>query len=99
MRGSVVGQLILKDWRLQRPQIVFSIFGGAIALAITLLRSEPAIVVGGVFFYMALILVGHMLPIVGIVNERKNHNLAFVMSLPVSSIQYTISKMVSTLGM
>jgi hypothetical protein len=40
-----------------------------------------------------------MLPIVGIVNERRNQNLAFLMSLPVSSIQYTTAKLISTLGM
>ena len=73
--------------------------GGVAALAVAQLRSEPAIVVGTVFFYMALTLVGHMLPLVGIVNERKNHNLAFLMSLPLSIIQYTAAKLISTLGM
>lgn len=99
MRGSVIGQLILKDWRLQRTLIVFSILGGAIALAITLWRGEAATVVGTVFFYTALILVGHILPLAGILGERKSQNLAFLMSLPVSSIQYTISKLLSTFGM
>jgi ABC-2 type transport system permease protein len=99
MKGSVVWQLVLKDWRLQRQQILFSVAGGVVALAVAQMRSEPAMVVGAVFFYMALILVGHMLPLAGIVNERKNHNLAFLMSLPLSIIQYTAAKLISTLGM
>ncbi|HLH41838.1 MAG TPA: ABC-2 transporter permease [Bryobacteraceae bacterium] len=99
MRGAVVRQLILKDWALYRGQLLFSIAGGAIALGVVQWRHEAPILVGIICFFSALILVGHMLPIVGIVNERKNQNLAFLMSLPVSSIQYTTAKLISTFGM
>ena len=40
-----------------------------------------------------------MLPLTSITNERKKQNLAFLMSLPISSIQYTTSKLISTVGM
>ena len=99
MRRSPVGQLILKDCRLQRGQILFTLAGGAIALAIVQWRAEAPVVVGAVCFFTALILVGHMLPIAGIINERKKQNLAFLMSLPISSIQYTTAKLISTLVM
>src|SRR5215471_12884536 len=99
MRVSVVGQLIWKDWRLQRDQIFFTIAAGAIALAIVQWGGQTPIVVGGVFFFIALILIGHMLPLAGIVNERKKQNLAFLMSLPISSIQYTTAKLISSVVM
>jgi hypothetical protein len=99
MRGSVTVQLILKDWRLQREQILFSMLGGAIALAICQWGSEPAMVVGGVWFFIALIVMGTMLPLVGIGNERKKQNLAFLMSLPISFIEYTTAKLIATLAM
>jgi hypothetical protein len=99
MKGSVVGQLIWKDWRLQRDQIFFTIAAGAIALAIVQWGGQTPIVVGGVFFFIALILVGHMLPLAGIGNERKKQNLAFLMSLPISSIQYTTAKLISNVVM
>jgi len=99
MRGSAVGQLIWKDWRLQRDQIFFTIAAGAIALAIVQWGGQTPIVVGGVFFFIALILIGHMLPLAGIVNERKKQNLAFLMSLPISSIQYTTAKLISSVVM
>lgn len=99
MRGSIVGQLILKDWQLYRWSILFSIIGGAIALAVVQWRHEAPVIVGAICFFSALILVGHMLPIIGIINERKNQNLAFLMSLPISSIQYTTAKLISTFGM
>jgi hypothetical protein len=99
MRGSAVRQLIWKDWRLQRDQIFFTIAAGAIALAIVQWGGQTPIVVGGVFFFIALILIGHMLPLAGIVNERKKQNLAFLMSLPISSIQYTTAKLISNVVM
>lgn len=99
MKGSVVRQLIVKDWRLQRQLIFLSIAAGVIALGVFQWGSEPAMVVGSVWFFIALIMVGTMLPMAGIVNERKKQNLAFLMSLPISSVQYTTAKLVSTLGM
>ncbi len=99
MNNSVVGQLILKDWRLQRPMIFICMLAGVIALGVVQVGSEPVVVVGGVWFFISLIMVGTLLPMAGIVNERKKQNLAFVMSLPVTAIQYTTAKMVSTVGM
>lgn len=96
---SVVRHLILADWQLHRLQIVVTLVAGAIAMAVFQLGRETAMVVGSVWYFIALIMIGHMLPLTAIVNERKNHNLAFLMSLPVSSIQYTTAKLLSTLGM
>jgi ABC-2 type transport system permease protein len=98
MRNPVVRQLMLKDWRLYRGLILLAILAGVMALGITQFATEATVVVGTVLFFISIILVGAMLPLAGIVNERKNKNLAFVMSLPVSSIQYTTSKLWSTTG-
>ena len=100
MKGdSVVTQLILKDWRLQRPMIFICMLAGVIALGVVQLGTEPVVVAGSVWFFISLIMVGTLLPMGGIVNERKKQNLAFVMSLPVTSIQYATAKLVSTVGM
>jgi ABC-type Na+ efflux pump permease subunit len=40
-----------------------------------------------------------MLPVSNVINERKKQSLAFLMSLPVSAVQYGMAKLVSTLGM
>jgi ABC-type multidrug transport system permease subunit len=99
MKDSAVKHLVLKDWRLNRMQIFLSMAAGVLALGVIQRGGETAFVVGGVWFFMSLILVGHMLPLVGILNERKKQNLAFLMSLPVSFLQYTTAKLLSTLGM
>lgn len=99
MRGSVVRQLILKDWRLHRLQIWLSIAVGVGALAVFQHGGEVPLVLGSVWFFVALIVLGSMLRVSAIVNERKKQNLAFLMSLPLSSIQYTTAKVISTAAM
>ncbi len=99
MNRSVVGALVLKDWRLQRPSILFSSAVGALSLGMSYFKGEVPFVLGGVWFFVSIIVLGCMLPVANVVNERKKQNLAFVMSLPVSAMQYTTSKVISTFGM
>jgi hypothetical protein len=96
---SVVKQLVLKDWQMHRRHLIGTIVWGAAALALLLVKREPFSVVGCVFLVIALILFGCLLPASNILNERKKQSLAFVMSLPVSSFQYTTAKLLSTVGM
>jgi ABC-2 type transport system permease protein len=96
--NPVIGQLIRKDWRLNRSLIVFTIEAGAVALGLLLFRREATALVGSVWFFVALIFAGCLLPGTNILNERKRQNLPFVMSLPVSPVQYTTAKLLSTVG-
>ncbi len=99
MNRSVVQILILKDWQLQRPAILMSVGGGAIALALLQLKSETAGLIGVVWFFVALMVLACMLPVSNVINERKKQSLAFLMSLPISAGQYAMAKMVSTIGL
>jgi hypothetical protein len=97
--SSVIGHLILKDWRLNRPLISLCIGVGLIALVIALYAGGVARLLGSVWFFVSLCILGSMLPASAILNERKKQTLAFVMSLPVSSVQYAIAKALSTSAM
>jgi ABC-2 type transport system permease protein len=99
MKGSVVRHLILKDWLLHIPVMVLPIVGGGIALMILQLGGTTPTVLGIAFFFMALIFCASLLPGSNIVNERKKQTLPFLMSLPISPVQYGTAKLVSTLGM
>jgi ABC-2 type transport system permease protein len=99
MSSRVIQALILKDWRLQRTQTLISVAAGGLALALLQVRTETTFMVGTVWFFVALIVLGSMLPVSNVINERKKQSLAFVMSLPISALQYGICKMVSTLGL
>jgi hypothetical protein len=97
MRGSVIKQLVRKDWLLHLPLILPCIGVGLVALLILQIGGEVAGVLGSVWFFIAMIITASMLPMSAIVNERKKQTLAFVMSLPVSSIQHTAAKLISTI--
>jgi ABC-2 type transport system permease protein len=97
--SSVIGHLILKDWRLNRPLISLCIGVGLIALVIALYTEGAARLLGSVWFFVSLCILGSMLPATAILNERKKQTLAFVMSLPVSPVQYAIAKALSTAAM
>jgi ABC-type Na+ efflux pump permease subunit len=99
MNAPVIGRLILKDWRLNRLLISLAIAIGLGALVLVRYGGETARLLGSVWFFVALIVVGSMLPATTIVNERKKQTLAFIMSLPVSAVQYTVAKTVSIWAM
>ncbi len=99
MTSSVIGHLILKDWRLNRRLISVSIAIGLIALVIAQYGGQTARLLGSVWFFVTLCVLGSMLPASAILNERKKQTLAFVMSLPVSSVQYAIAKALSASAM
>jgi ABC-2 type transport system permease protein len=99
MNTRVMQTLILKDWRLNRTQILLSLFAGLGALGLLQVKGETAFLVGAVWFFIALIVLGCMMPVSNVINERKKQNLAFLMSLPISALQYAISKMASTIGL
>lgn len=99
MNGTIIGHLILKDWRLNRRLISATLGVGIAALAIAHYGAGTVRLVAGVWFFVALCILGSMLPGSAIVNERKKQTLAFIMSLPVSAVQYSIAKIVSIWAM
>ena len=99
MKGSVVRTLILSDWKRHRTVLAAFIVGGGLALALLQIGGELPTILGATWFFMALIVLGCMLPPFNVVNERKKQILPFLMSLPISITQYTTAKLLSTVGM
>jgi len=98
MNRSIIGQLVLKDWRLNRVLISLTLAIGLVALLVTQFGGLARLI-GIVWFFVALCILGSMLPGSVILNERKKQTLAFIMSLPVTSVQYSIAKMLSICGL
>jgi len=97
MNYAMVRLLILKDWYLQRWIILGSLAGGALALAITVSFGKTGFFIGMILLVTVLIASGEQLAFTLVVNERKEKTLAFVMSLPISSVEYTASKVLANL--
>ncbi len=102
MNGSVVQRLIVKDWDLNRMTVGMTILGGALALTVfqlgNLLGWGFGKLAGLIAFFVTLIILACMLPMASIIGERKKQTLAFVMSLPVSAVDYTAAKILSSVG-
>ena len=99
MKRGIIGHLVLKDWRLNRLLIALAFSVGALALVLARYGGQTMRIVGSVWFFVILVVLGSMLPSVAILNERKKQTLAFIMSLPVTSVQYGIAKLLSIAAM
>ena len=98
MSRSLVRHLILKDFQMHRTSIVFAIIAGVAGLAFLQLKGLPGLL-GIIGFFTTLIVLGSLIPNASILNERKGRNLAFLMSLPISMVEYTTAKVLAALGM
>ena len=98
MNCTLTGRLILKDWYLQRWLIALALFGGLGSLGIVCLGGQVAFMIGLILFVTALVATGAQLPVASIVNERKEQTLPFVITLPISYKEYTVSKLIGTLS-
>ena len=88
----VIRKLIAKELYVNRWLIV----GGAVAAAMsaaTAAFGEMAFNIGALTWLTTVIALGVMLAIYGIMNERKEQSLQFVLSLPLSVSQYVRAKL------
>jgi ABC-type transport system involved in multi-copper enzyme maturation permease subunit len=84
--------MVLKDWYLCRVTLILTAMAGALCVGLLYLRQSGSSFVGLTGALIAAILLSVLTPIQTIVQERKQQNLAFVMSLPISPMQYTAAK-------
>jgi len=94
MSRSIVRQLILKDLFLLRWISLGALAGGVVAAGLMSLSPMP-IHGGGVLVICALIVLNIFLVMHGVTQERKDKVALFVLSLPISPVQYAMAKVVA----
>ena len=99
MNTSIVKKLILKDWHFLRVPIVGYLAGSALALVLISLGGAGAFFAGLVVLITVLIAVGIHLAMTTVLGERKEQTLPFIMSLPISYMEYTTAKILANLLM
>lgn len=95
--GGMIRQLVLKDWYFHRYTIAGYLAAGAVALLLVAGGSLASFYAGSLLLLTVLISLGIHLPMATVIDERKNQNLAFVMSLPISAREYTLAKVLANL--
>jgi ABC-2 type transport system permease protein len=98
MSRSIVMRLILKDFYLQWPVLAGSLLLGFAMLALALFGGGPiTFYVGSVSFLCVLILLNILLVSSTVAQEKKDRIMLFVLSLPISTTQYALTKLLSSL--
>src|SRR5262245_2840566 len=90
-------QLMVKDWYLARHLLAINAVAGLGTVALLQLRTEVSGFVGLSGALIVLVFQGILMPMNSVVQERKRQNLPFVMSLPVSPMEYTTAKIIANL--
>jgi ABC-2 type transport system permease protein len=96
MSNSIMWRLIRKDLYLYRWLIGGALVAGLASLVITGLN-DMSRTIGFILLLTSIVALGVFIAIYGIMTERKEKTLLFVLSLPISTTQYTVAKVASSL--
>jgi ABC-2 type transport system permease protein len=97
VNNLMVKRLILKDWYFLRVPIIGYLAAGAVAVLLMANGGEGAFFAGSILLITILISVGIHVAMATVVNERKEQTLPFVMTLPISYMEYTTAKILANL--
>jgi hypothetical protein len=93
----VIKLLVAKDWQLFRKQLAVYVLAGIVALCFLGLARPWAFYVGSLMLIIVLVSAACFSISTSLVVERKQQTLAFVMSLPVSPLDFTVAKLAGNL--
>lgn len=94
--NPVIRKLVVKELFINRWMIASTIIVGLISVVVSGF-GKTAYSIGGLMWLTALVAFGVILAVYGIVQERKEHVLPFVLSLPISGRDYLRAKMLGLL--
>ncbi len=93
----LVRLLVVKDWQLFQKQLATYVLAGIVALCFLGLAESWAFYVGSLMLLIVMVAAACFSISTSLVVERKEQTLSFVMSLPVSPLDFTISKLAGNL--
>ena len=94
LNTPVIRLLVAKDWQLFQKQLAIYVLAGIVALCFLGLAKPWAFYIGSLTLLIVMISAACFSISTSLVVERKDQTLAFVMSLPVSPLDFTVSKLV-----
>ena len=92
MTPSIVRQLIAKDLFLLRPMMIGALLIGSVGLVL-MLFGDVSFFVGWLVLFIVATLLGLFTTVVTVITERKDRVHLFVLTLPVSPVQYLRAKL------
>jgi ABC-2 type transport system permease protein len=95
--SSMVKALIRKDWYFNKQTLLLSFIIGLASVGLLSFENR-VFYIGLVLLLSIVILIGALLVTTTVVNERKNQTLAFLISLPITYMDYTKAKVILNLS-
>lgn len=93
----VIRLLVLKDWQLFQKQLAAYVLAGIVALCLLGAAKTWSFYLGSLMLIVVLVAVACFAISNSLLVERKEQTLAFVMSLPVSPLDFTLAKLAGNL--
>jgi ABC-2 type transport system permease protein len=93
----VIRQLIVKDWILFQKQLALCVTAGIVALCLIGMAKGWSFYLGSLLLIIVLVSAACFSISTSMLVERKDQTLAFVMSLPVSPLDYYLAKLAGSL--
>ena len=97
MNFDLIRRLVLKDWHFLRLPLTLYLVGGVASLVLVSRPSTFGFYIGSTLLISIVITVGIHLAMATVVEERTKQTLPFVMSLPISPLEYATAKLASCL--
>ncbi len=93
----VIKLLVAKDWRLFQKQLAVCVLAGIVALCLIGMAKNWSFYLGSLMLMIVLIMAACLSISTSLLVERKEQTLAFVMSLPVTPLDYYLAKLIGNL--
>lgn len=94
---QMIKLLVMKDWQIYQKQLAAYVLGLLLGLILVGMAKPWSFYVGALLLLVLLICVGGFGIGSSLLNERKEHTLPFVMSLPVTPMMFYWSKLIANL--
>lgn len=91
---DLIKKLVIKDWHLTQ-KIIAMYMGGAILALCFISLGEAAFYMASVLLICMLIGLGNHQIAITLINERKEQTQPFIMSLPISPLDYAVAKLIA----
>jgi ABC-2 type transport system permease protein len=92
---QMIKQLVMKDWQIYQKQLAAYVVGLLVGLTLVGVGKAWSFYIGALLLLVLLICAGGFAIQSSLLNERKEHTLPFVMSLPVTPMTFYWSKLLA----
>jgi ABC-2 type transport system permease protein len=97
LNKPAIRALVLKDWKLFEKQLAVHVLAGIVALALIGHAQKWSFYLGSLLLIVVMVSASCFAVSTSLLTERKEKTLAFVMSLPVSPLEFHLAKLIGNL--